>query len=70
MSVVGQERRFRHPNPMSVLLPQATAIATCRAVGKGHVWTAPSWQGESYVAGLVGAAMCSAFECGSHDRWP
>jgi hypothetical protein len=21
-------------------------------------------------AGLVGAAMCSAFECGSHDRWP
>ena len=19
---------------------------------------------------LVGAAMCSAFECGSHDRWP
>ena len=23
-----------------------------------------------HVAGLVGAAMCSAFECGSHDRWP
>ena len=21
-------------------------------------------------AALVGAAMCSAFECGSHDRWP
>jgi hypothetical protein len=21
-------------------------------------------------AGLVGAAMCSAYECGSHDRWP
>jgi hypothetical protein len=21
-------------------------------------------------AGLVGTAMCSAFECGSHDRWP
>ena len=21
-------------------------------------------------AGLVGAAMCSAFKCGSHDRWP
>src|SRR3954469_21534665 len=21
-------------------------------------------------AGLVGAAMCSAFGCGSHDRWP
>ena len=23
-----------------------------------------------HVAGLVGAAMCSAFVCGSHDRWP
>ncbi|MGA8963063.1 MAG: hypothetical protein WB525_01105, partial [Pseudolabrys sp.] len=23
-----------------------------------------------HVAGLVGAAMCSASECGSHDRWP
>jgi hypothetical protein len=23
-----------------------------------------------HAAGLVGAAMCSAFECGSHDRWP
>jgi hypothetical protein len=23
-----------------------------------------------HAAGLVGAAMCSAFKCGSHDRWP
>jgi hypothetical protein len=23
-----------------------------------------------HAARLVGAAMCSAFECGSHDRWP
>lgn len=23
-----------------------------------------------HVAGLVGAAICSASECGSHDRWP
>ena len=23
-----------------------------------------------HVAAMVGAAMCSAFECGSHDRWP
>jgi hypothetical protein len=23
-----------------------------------------------HFAGLVGAAMCSAFRCGSHDRWP
>jgi hypothetical protein len=21
-------------------------------------------------AALVGAAMCSAYQCGSHDRWP
>jgi hypothetical protein len=36
----------------------------------GHVWTAPGWQGESSLAALVGAAMCSAFLCGTHDRWP
>ena len=37
----------------------------------GHVWTAPSWQElSSRFAALVGAAMCSAFRCGSHDRWP
>jgi transposase InsO family protein len=36
-----------------------------------HVWTAPSWQGlSSRFAALVGAAMCSACRCGSHDRWP
>ena len=35
-----------------------------------HVWTAPSWQGESSRRRLVGAAMCSACWCGSHDRWP
>jgi hypothetical protein len=23
-----------------------------------------------YAAALVGAAMCSAFKRGSHDRWP
>jgi transposase len=27
-------------------------------------------KGLSYVAVLVGAAMCSAFECGSQGRWP
>jgi hypothetical protein len=36
-----------------------------------HVWTAPCWQELfSRFAALVGAAMCSAFSCGSHDRWP
>ena len=23
-----------------------------------------------HVCSMVGAAMCSAFRCGSHDRWP
>jgi hypothetical protein len=27
-------------------------------------------KGNLHVALLVGAAMCSAFRCGSHDRWP
>jgi hypothetical protein len=31
-----------------------------------HVWTAPGWQENLHVAGLVGAAMCSAFRCGSY----
>jgi hypothetical protein len=36
-----------------------------------HVWTAPGWQGISFTsAGLIGAAMCSACQRGSLDRWP
>jgi hypothetical protein len=31
----------------------------------GHVWTAPGCQGIDHVAALVGAAMCSAYQCGS-----
>ena len=38
--------------------------------GKGHVWTAPGCQGIDHVAALVGAAMCSAYQCGSQGRWP
>jgi hypothetical protein len=34
--------------------------AAAQYVAKGHVWTAPGWQGESSLAALVGAAMCSA----------
>jgi hypothetical protein len=38
---------------------------------KCHVWTAPCWQELfSRFTALVGAAMCSAFRCGSLDRWP
>ena len=44
-------------------------IAPCPK--SAHVWTAPSWQElSSRFAALVGAAMCSACRCGSHDRWP
>jgi hypothetical protein len=49
---------FRHPAALRLL----TRSAMCGRlrVGKENL----------HVAGLVGAAMCSAFECGSHDRWP
>ena len=53
------------------LAPKATEVLRCREtslcamcgrlrVGKKNL----------HVAKLVGAAMCSAFRCGSHDRWP
>src|SRR5258708_8194415 len=35
-------------------------VSTALRVGKSFL----------HVAGLVGAAMCSAYRCGSHDRWP
>src|SRR5262249_26489405 len=36
-----------------------------------NVWTAPGWQELfSRCSTLVGAAMCSAFKCGAHGRWP
>jgi hypothetical protein len=42
--------------------PQNASCAMCGRlrVGKKNL----------HVAGLVGAAMCSAFERGSRDRWP
>ena len=48
---------------------------TC-AVAKAHVCFGPCVDGSQLArtfftyAALVGAAMCSAFRCGSHDRWP
>ena len=35
-----------------------------------YVWTAPRWQGFSLRLQRVGAAMCSTYLRGSHDRWP
>ena len=47
----------------------ATEVAPATAA-LGHVWTAPGCQGIDHVAALVGAAMCSAYQCGSQGRWP
>ena len=51
-----------------------TSVLYRRAVtGEGHV---PCVDGSELArafftfAALVCAAMCSAFKCGSHDRWP
>ena len=69
---IGQSRRSRLGRlPISAMSSRTTQLfrhsemtgwAMCGRlrVGKKNL----------HVAGLVGAAMCSAFECGSHDRWP
>jgi hypothetical protein len=61
---MGQKLPRRGQSGMSALRPIAAAAVADRRgrlrVGKENV----------HVAGLVGAAMCSAFECGPHDRWP
>ena len=44
--------------------------AQCEHMFSPRVWTAPSWQGLFSRRRLVGAAVCSAFRRGSHDRWP
>src|SRR5437868_9815740 len=67
------ESRFEamHPGDLTALIGReeelelllrrwASAMCGRLRVGKRNL----------YVAGLVGAAMCSAFRCGSHDRWP
>jgi hypothetical protein len=48
----------------------ATFRPALEKTASGHVWTALR-VGKSFlhVAGLVGAAICSAYRCGSHDRW-
>src|SRR5262249_32850777 len=70
MSHMGQSRPFAVSRSMSAPPAIADVERTSRNAQSGHVWTAPGWQEESHVASLVGAAMCSACERGSHDRWP
>jgi hypothetical protein len=52
-----------HPKELTCLDAPGTDVM-------GHVWTAPGCQGIDHVAALVGAAMCSAYQCGSQGRWP
>ena len=62
MSVPGhlRPRRLILPACSCPLRSESDQIAERqRTDAKGHVWMAPSWQGElSTLAGLVGAAMC------------
>ena len=55
-SALGQERHFRHLRKESGLPPCVDGSELARTFFTS--------------AALVGAAMCSACLCGSHDRWP
>jgi len=58
-----------------VLAPQVRLLADVGLV-RMNVGKVPCVDGSELArafftyAALVGAAMCSACECGSHDRWP
>ena len=66
-----QQRIFERALVTSPLPPIATELLHC---DEPPVWAMCGrlrvGKDNLHVAGLVGAAMCSAFECGSHDRWP
>ena len=63
-----------HPAPIPTdvrFAPKATQLLPCRKVTlRAMCGRLRVGKENLHVAGLVGAAMCSAFECGSHDRWP
>ena len=71
MSALGQKQTFAVQKNMSALLPKADM---CGALA--HVRFVPCVDGSELArtfftfAALVGAAMCSAFECGTQGRWP
>src|SRR5262249_11067869 len=68
----GSKADIRAANIMSALPPRKRTFSVQTPMSaKGHVWTAPGWQElSSRCSTLVGAAMCSACSCGTHDRWP
>ena len=71
MSALGHKRTFGNVLAMSALPPKADIGTEPR-----DVRFVPCVDGSELArdiftfAELVGAAMCSAFKCGSHDRWP
>jgi len=71
MSALGQKQTSAHVRVMSALPPKADPGTQPR-----DVRFVPCVDGSELArdiftfAELVGAAMCSAFKCGSHDRWP
>ncbi len=65
-------------HPTDLRCPRSVRFAPNNCRGSRSSWC-PLWamcgrlrvgKENLHVAGLVGAAMCSAFACGSHDRWP
>jgi hypothetical protein len=70
MTAMGQQQTKRHQHPVG-FTPESGQIADisvcplCAMCGRLRVGKA-----FLHVCRLVGAAMCSACLCGSHDRWP
>jgi hypothetical protein len=71
MTALGQTRkyslgadvfRFALESGLKSDIPGCLECAMCGRLSVGKDFL--------HVAGLVGAAMCSAFSCGSNDRWP
>ena len=60
------------PRTQALALPQLSDPLPTRLTGLLSAMCGRLQVGKEnlYVALLVGAAMCSAFRCGSHDRWP
>jgi len=71
MSALGQKQTLRGVRSMSALPPKADMqgdghdVRFCAMCGRLRVG-----KKNRHVTALVGAAMCSAFKCGSHHRWP
>jgi hypothetical protein len=71
---------YAKPFRQGHLRPHLTLVCSTPKSGhQRHYWPSLLWamcgrlrvgKKNLHGAALVGAAMCSAFECGTHDRWP